>query len=895
MQKGRKSKYILIVVMALVLVMAFSSIAFAGVNGSTVTASDILSAFSFLEDDILKAKWAPNNSPYINAPVSAINTLYYRDGFAICSSFDFERVRSYLIGHSLGQDYEWYIYTVTGIDDLFSRVYVDDSPSGNKQSINVNAKLRAIEYFKDKTISYFYNATLGYVLCNFANQPILSVSDYTEDTQKEVANIPIQAAGDTVLNNDNRNYYYDNTSTTNKTEIYEGDSITYEGDTIINEGDTIETNTYYTGDTIHGDVVSGDQIQGDLIDLNGGTINMPTGDIYQIEDYIYNEDNDTYYYSTTNNNQTYNFTVQYFYEYTYVIYLGSSEEYKPEAYKFYYELPDGRSSADLTVDELAGMSVQFNDVVTYDRAASDDVVQGLWHLDGSIENSAYNPNAEMYFNSGASISYQDASNFEGALYLPALTGAREWYNDLGYSTENGTVVPTEIIDYYNSIFGGTNNVQLSSSSKPHSLSLSESFNYSVDFRFYSYAAENDSTGTMFTYQPYFNGFGSYYDSTKRYVFNKTLSMCNVDFLGTKIKFYNNSNTATSISISPGVWNHLLINYSLSPSSSSDYYDGYQYYYYYDLSIDAYLNGVLVYSTSAPSVLSNVVRPSDRSSYKAYFYTGNRCGSGLAHVKFSSTSNTVPFMLDEIRITSANVPNLVSPVPYEDNLVWVLPDSTNLAANTLAIQSEYLSGKYRVGGIRPSMVEKGHVWFQIENNRIISCQVYNGIVWQEVHCYVSTGSRWIPASYYDVVTLTDYYDIADNTGLPTITTNEGFFAWFQREFKELKDKIFSFFDNYKPSEGGSSSTTVIAPSINADGSLNVEIAPDIDVNVDVGTSATDLLKNGIDGISGIFRGAWSLFGFAFNGITDSITGFFDFFTPDFENNPMKSIHLWLMPF
>ncbi|MBQ9992941.1 MAG: hypothetical protein IJP33_05910 [Firmicutes bacterium] len=121
---------------------------------------------------------------------------------------------------------------------------------------------------------------------------------------------------------------------------------------------------------------------------------------------------------------------------------------------------------------------------------------------------------------------------------------------------------------------------------------------------------------------------------------------------------------------------------------------------YYLYCDFYLNGVLVASDIQLTQVGSGIGSDELDSA---FFRG---------FILESSSNTVPFMLDEIRITSANVPNLVSPVPYEDNLVWVLPDSTNLAANTLAIQSDYLSGKYRVGGIRPSMVEKGHVWFQI---------------------------------------------------------------------------------------------------------------------------------------------------------------------------------------
>lgn len=394
--------------------------------------------------------------------------------------------------------------------------------------------------------------------------------------------------------------------------------------------------------------------------------------------------------------------------------------------------------------------------------------------------------------------------------------------------------------------------------------------YSIDFRFYSYAAASDTSKYLEVY-----GYNSYkaggtYRSTNPSYPILTLNGNSVVFNGRT--FDGNSISNITASVSVGTWNHILINFE--PYLD---YDGYRY------RQTCYLNGVLIGTVSSwiPTVQSSYITD-----------------SMLLGFNMRSSSNTVPFMLDEIRITSANVPNLVSPVPYEDNLVWVLPDSTNLAANTLAIQSDYLSGKYRVGGIRPSMVEKGHVWFQISMNRIVSCQVYNGIMWEEVNCYVWTGSRWIPANYFDVVTLTDYYDIADNTGLPTITTSEGFFSWFQREFKEFKDAAISFFDAWEAGGGSGGGTTnnsitVIAPSLTANGTLDATISIDNNYEFDIGTNAGELIQDGFDGVSGIFRGAWSLLGGFVAGAAVNITNFFDFYAidGDFYNSINGGDNIW----
>lgn len=918
MSKLKSKKFILVLVMAFCLVMSFSLCASAQTLFEFIADTP---EFKELYNQLISAVWEPQNMlaeqfcwlPLENINYGIISYLCIEapqlrvvtSEENISSVFDtaYDVPNNWYIGRSAFERYEYpsniqlleldnvrYLYG----DFIFGYQGVDN----NKARASLDVYLEQLG--SDTPIYVIYNSDLNAILCDFLQRVYVYVPSYI-GTQGQLDSAVFSKTYDQLAIANNKWNYYSNISSSTSTAINEGDIYDANGGVIVKDGDYIDQSSVNNGDTI-----------GTLIDLTDSTIkfvdenNFDYSTSLDIGEIKYDEENYTYHITANSGNTTYNYQYTFYNDYTYVIYLGSSEEYQPKAYKFYYELPDGRSSADLTADELAGMSVQFADVVTYDRAASDEVVEGLWHLDGSLENTAFNNNSQMYFNSGASISYIEDAGFEGALYLPALNGPREWWTNIGISTDNGTVLPQSVQDYFSSIFTYPHDQLYSSNVKSYNIN-DNSFNFSVDFRFYNYADANDSTGTMFTYQPYFNEILEM--SKSPFVgdlASQTLQFFKIDFLGSSLKFYNQAGTnTTTVSYSPGTWNHILVNYSFTlgrygqNSAVGDVPTTYSITYL--PSVTVYLNGVLVYSFESTNTSNSAYYLNNRfyssTNYNTavnYFINGNKFPNALQGVKFSSTSNTVPFAIDEIRITDTNVPNLVSPVPYEDNLVWVLPDSTNLAANTLAIQSDYLSGKYRVGGIRPSMVEKGHVWFQISMNRIISCQVYNGIMWEEVNCYVWTGSRWIPANYFDVVTLTDYYDIADNTGLPTITTSEGFFSWFQREFKEFKDKAVAFFDAWEGGSGGQGGTTnnnvtIIAPSLTANGTLDATIAPDITFEFDLGNNAADLLTDGFEGVSGVFRGVFGLVGEVFSLGSESITMFFRFFDSDTQGiTPMS---LW----
>lgn len=155
------------------------------------------------------------------------------------------------------------------------------------------------------------------------------------------------------------------------------------------------------------------------IDLSGMTITLPDGSINLIDQLIYDESTKSYH---IDSHDTYNTTTNYYYEWNYYInytsitYIGQTEEYN-KYYEVYYELPDGRDSADLTAEELEQLNVSM-DVIPYGRSADDTSLRCLYHFDGDTKDSSYwNYCTDFTWNKGASVTYMDAGVFDGALYL----------------------------------------------------------------------------------------------------------------------------------------------------------------------------------------------------------------------------------------------------------------------------------------------------------------------------------------------------------------------------------------------------------------------------------------------------------------------------------------------
>lgn len=168
---------------------------------------------------------------------------------------------------------------------------------------------------------------------------------------------------------------------------------------------------YYVGDTIDTQII--DNSTGAFNNIgNGNVINAGEGD------FIYNPDNRTWYVTNHNDNRTY--TTNNYYTYNTVNYYMPGSDQPLNTWNYYYELPDGRNSATLTEEDIAGLNLDF-DVVNYKQASEDLSQKALFHLDGNIDNSAPSVDdvsAKFEFTLGAGYTFVDTQTpFNAALYL----------------------------------------------------------------------------------------------------------------------------------------------------------------------------------------------------------------------------------------------------------------------------------------------------------------------------------------------------------------------------------------------------------------------------------------------------------------------------------------------
>lgn len=172
----------------------------------------------------------------------------------------------------------------------------------------------------------------------------------------------------------------------------------------------------------------GNTSTGQLIDVENNIVWFPDGTWYYLDQLIYDQStktynvdsHDQYVYDSFNNSFN---TTSYYYEYNFYIthtsitYIGQTEEYE-DPYQLYYKLPDGRSSADLTAEELEQLSLAFVDVINYARSADDINMRALYHFDGNLADASYWSYCSTFdWVEGASITYMDEGAFDGSLYL----------------------------------------------------------------------------------------------------------------------------------------------------------------------------------------------------------------------------------------------------------------------------------------------------------------------------------------------------------------------------------------------------------------------------------------------------------------------------------------------
>ena len=626
------------------------------------------------------------------------------------------------------------------------------------------------------------------------------------------------------------------------------------------------------------------------IDLSGMTITLPDGSMNLIDNLYYDESTKTYHIDSHDN---YNTNISYHYEWTYYInytsitYIGTTEEYN-QYYEVYFELPDGRDSADLTREELEQLSVGV-DVVPYGRSADDTSLRSLYHFDGDTEDASYwNYCTDFVWNQGASLTYMDASVFNGALYLdetehdftlklPSNITAGDFtlqwryyqshtaapqtdsyvmfdermimqFNGSSFLDPSGNVLAATPVGTWNelalirsngTVFCYLNGVSIGNwaSTKSyrdtitfHFGSDQQTYKYFDELRVLNYAVVPDGANYAPTAVPHDTnltlvlpdsvipvadeywdishtpGYLSYIDFTQGAqpdnvsLITDSTELANTTFPnwehmgGTAIQYYDGyaaiTRTSTAFGSSDGYFRGGLHSFVCS-YSSKECYGGFVQGQDYTMTI-IYRDGTietvpLTFPSSIPDEYYWCTASS--SLGKIYVYRNSKSTPQRVYLVIYPTKD-VTYELVGIEVC-AGESSLTA--EWVESVTPMTPDQLNTP--TLAVRTDLDITGYQIGGVRPSVPEKGMVWALVENERITSMQIYNGQAWEGVDGRVWTGSRWIPASSYNVITLQDLYDIADATpDYEYIYTESGFWDWWQKSWNDFTKQLFLLLAN-----------------------------------------------------------------------------------------------------
>ena len=776
---------------------------------------------------------------------------------------------------------------------------------------------------------------------------------------------------------------------------------TYTGNRVANKPEDRPTGSIWVVDDDGNLVQMEDDDLPDNVGVDLGSLigNLPTDSNVIFNGCTYDESTKTYYYHTEvpitiDNRQYYYFTYNYHINYTSVTYIGTTEEYDKH-YEVYYQLPDGRSSADLTAEELEQLNLSI-DVINYGRSADDVSLRSLYHFDGDTDDDSYwNYCTVFTWNKGASLTYMDEGTFGGSLYLDetehdftltlpsGLFGdfTLQWryyqsataapqtdsYLNLGSTAAlkldganikngSGTTLSAMPIGSWNelalirdsgTLFYYLNGVKIGSAANAavfdkitfHFGSSQQTFKKLDELRILNYALQKGGASYTPTSVPhdtnlalvlpdtakpiadeYWNVTFGNSDSDYKLDFSKgdtfsglSYNNCSLNYLSNGVVLRPDSSCTqedyeaalggslsyTRLSrlpsfrfpLSPNasnIWasgqaSFLLSNGTIvdfrfvgeigSSSVSGDYWDGSSWIDMYggEREHDIFqfnggficLNGGLIAVVFDPSSDLFLVAAEFRTCWSEW-------NPSASAVKEAKTALTARSTMTADHITS------ITPMTPED-----------LATPTLAVRSDIPVTTWQIGGVRPSVPTKGQVWALVERQYITSLQIYNGRAWEACDGRIWTGSRWVPYSSYNVITLKDMSDIVDGSSPDKeyIYTESGFWDWLQRFLTSFKTDLFARLDKLKGSGTDSSASSSALPDVPA-GSGDYDFS---DSSEDV--TLPEAAKDSAGGLWAFVKGVWKLVGGAFKNAGKAVSDLTD--AAD-TTNPDGAFGFFLIP-
>ena len=461
-------------------------------------------------------------------------------------------------------------------------------------------------------------------------------------------------------------------------------------------------------------------------------------------EYTYNTTYNTYNYVTHNYDITnnYNYTTNYYiqdnrtYVSYYIINVCDETGEEEETYvEMYYELPDGRNSLYLTVDDIKGQYFPSNYSKYVSVAEDDGTTLGLWHLDGDLKDSSYHGNTagSAYNNVYTDGLYTNGKKFSDSsedfmeLKLDKVdlpnSWTLEWCEYIPSKSSYGTSLQRST-GINSSYFESSQDVQ----AKYSELHL---HGYVSD----RYVEHNYSLSNYIS----LNGACGYYEMTEGYFIPYAIT-----FDGSNYYLYKNGVLCTDFISSE------KLNSDTPKSSFSYHYSDEENYPVPDFKCDIgsiqITSNSIIFDTSTKSETITKNGKYVFSDYASNYNSGYDMTCLYCTPRYNLTlSAHKNAIIDEVRLSSGVLYTGDSYTPssqaFTTNTVLAVPE--NPSKHEIAFKTNMDISEVRFGGARPTYPTNGYVYVSLDaDDKVESVQQYQEDGWYEIEASLYTGTDWV---------------------------------------------------------------------------------------------------------------------------------------------------------
>lgn len=526
-----------------------------------------------------------------------------------------------------------------------------------------------------------------------------------------------------------------------------------------------------------------------VINNDNKTLNYITNNQYITKNYNTIIKHETYnsYYTNIENNHYY---ITYTPTFTNITYIGQTGTWDDrESFNLYFEMPDGRNSYYLTVEDIKGIVFNY-DVSNYLDVVEDDGTLCLYHFDGNIYDHSYYHNNAVW-TQGASTTYLESGAYNACLFMNSQTHSLQF--DMPRSIGQGDY--TLEFRFYNAIADNTNNPQLGfvyNETKPIDAAWMTTYDHNTYYTctFCSARSLLDKTSVTVPNGPLYSDrhcsptssaysmkcpsclkstsgtrstycvFKSFYYTQNAVAGKKTVTPYGLtdvlcfdghDDITREKEFPYNTNLS-------GLSGHAYSSPLFNISSGDETILLSRFGAVVDMSNKVgssvlFLNDIeTTYTNSAGEWVSYAI---SRRNGTTRVYANGLCIAEYAdNTSFGSSfvfevpAGVLQYSyLDELRVTDKALYTAdyytPSSAPFDTNLVLGLPSPDGYGEKAILIQTGIPVTASRIGGVRPTYPSRGYVFVALDGDlKVSSIQVYNGADWVWVNGAIKIDGEWL---------------------------------------------------------------------------------------------------------------------------------------------------------